>query len=76
MSEFRVEKDSMGDVKVPAKAYYGAQTQRAVEKAAKKPDLEAWRLEEKLAMVQIDDVLDDESVDLGYDEESKLCEDY
>jgi fumarate hydratase class II len=31
MTEFRVEKDSMGDVKVPAKAYYGAQTQRAVE---------------------------------------------
>src|SRR5436305_5685672 len=29
--EFRIEKDSMGDVKVPAKAYYGAQTQRAVE---------------------------------------------
>src|SRR5580704_16664148 len=31
MSEFRVEKDSMGDVKVPAKAYYGAQAQRDVE---------------------------------------------
>jgi fumarate hydratase, class II len=31
MSEFRIEKDSMGDVKVPARAYYGAQTQRAVE---------------------------------------------
>ncbi len=31
MSEFRIERDSMGDVKVPAKAYYGAQTQRAVE---------------------------------------------
>jgi fumarate hydratase class II len=31
MSEFRVEKDSMGDVQVPASAYYGAQTQRAVE---------------------------------------------
>ncbi|PQO35567.1 class II fumarate hydratase [Blastopirellula marina] len=31
MSEFRIEKDSMGDVKVPANAYYGAQTQRAVE---------------------------------------------
>jgi fumarate hydratase, class II len=31
MSEFRTEKDSMGDVKVPAQAYYGAQTQRAVE---------------------------------------------
>src|SRR3989442_15282374 len=31
MSESRIEKDSMGEVKVPAKAYYGAQTQRAVE---------------------------------------------
>jgi fumarate hydratase class II len=31
MSEYRVEKDSMGDVKVPAKAYFGAQTQRAVD---------------------------------------------
>jgi fumarate hydratase class II len=31
MAEFRIEKDSMGDVKVPAQAYYGAQTQRAVE---------------------------------------------
>lgn len=31
MTEFRIERDSMGDVKVPAQAYYGAQTQRAVE---------------------------------------------
>lgn len=31
MSEFRVEHDSMGEVQVPATAYYGAQTQRAVE---------------------------------------------
>ena len=31
MSEFRVERDSMGEVQVPAEAYYGAQTQRAVE---------------------------------------------
>jgi fumarate hydratase class II len=31
MGEFRVEKDSMGEVRVPAQAYYGAQTQRAVE---------------------------------------------
>ena len=31
MTEFRVEKDSMGEVRVPAQAYYGAQTQRAVE---------------------------------------------
>jgi len=31
MSDFRVERDSMGEVRVPAQAYYGAQTQRAVE---------------------------------------------
>jgi fumarate hydratase class II len=31
MSDFRSEHDSMGDVQVPARAYYGAQTQRAVE---------------------------------------------
>jgi fumarate hydratase class II len=31
MSEFRIEHDSMGDVRVPAQAYFGAQTQRAVE---------------------------------------------
>ncbi len=30
-TQFRTEKDSMGDVKVPADAYYGAQTQRAVD---------------------------------------------
>ena len=29
--EFRSEKDSMGEVKVPANALYGAQTQRAVD---------------------------------------------
>ncbi|MCH5377666.1 MAG: class II fumarate hydratase, partial [Planctomycetes bacterium] len=31
MSDFRTERDSMGEVQVPAQAYYGAQTQRAVE---------------------------------------------
>src|SRR5439155_9173624 len=31
MAEYRIEKDSMGDVRVPAGALYGAQTQRAVE---------------------------------------------
>ncbi|MCH2178218.1 MAG: class II fumarate hydratase [Mariniblastus sp.] len=30
-SEMRVERDSMGEIHVPANAYYGAQTQRAVE---------------------------------------------
>jgi len=31
MTGYRIETDSLGDVKVPASAYYGAQTQRAVE---------------------------------------------
>ena len=29
--KFRIEKDSMGEMRVPESAYYGAQTQRAVE---------------------------------------------
>ena len=31
MTTFRTERDSMGEVRLPAHAYYGAQTQRAVE---------------------------------------------
>ncbi|HEX2844818.1 MAG TPA: aspartate ammonia-lyase, partial [Candidatus Limnocylindria bacterium] len=31
MSDFRVERDSMGEVRVPAEAKWRAQTQRAVE---------------------------------------------
>lgn len=30
MSEFRIEKDSLGEINVPAVAYWGAQTQRAI----------------------------------------------
>src|SRR5579863_7463617 len=39
MEENRVEKDSMGEVPVPAAALYGAQTQRAVENFP----LSSWR---------------------------------
>jgi fumarate hydratase class II len=31
MTEYRIEKDSMGEVKIPAGMLYGAQTQRAIE---------------------------------------------
>lgn len=31
MSDFRIEKDSMGEIKVPSNALYGAQTQRAYD---------------------------------------------
>jgi fumarate hydratase class II len=30
-NEFRVERDSMGELRVPAQALWGAQTQRAVQ---------------------------------------------
>ncbi len=31
MTEYRIERDSMGEVRLPAEVYYAAQTQRAVE---------------------------------------------
>ena len=31
MSDYRIERDTLGEVKVPRAAYWGAQTQRAVE---------------------------------------------
>ena len=34
MAQFRIEKDSMGELQVPADALYGAQTQRAVNNFA------------------------------------------
>ena len=40
MNEYRIERDSMGDVQVPARAYFGAQTQRAVENFP----ISGWRL--------------------------------
>ena len=39
-SESRTERDSMGEILVPAKAYYGAQTQRAVENFP----ISGWRI--------------------------------
>ena len=44
MSEYRNEHDSMGDVQVPADAYYGAQTQRAVDNFP----ISGWRLPETM----------------------------
>jgi fumarate hydratase, class II len=40
MSDFRIEQDSMGEVRVPAKAYFSSQTQRAVENFP----ISGWRL--------------------------------
>ncbi|QDT04404.1 Fumarate hydratase class II [Rubripirellula lacrimiformis] len=40
MTDYRTERDSMGEVRVPADAFYGAQTQRAVENFP----ISGWRL--------------------------------
>jgi fumarate hydratase class II len=42
--EFRVEKDSMGPVNVPKDAYYGAQTQRAIENFP----ISGWRFQREM----------------------------
>lgn len=40
MTEYRTERDSMGEVRVPTDAFYGAQTQRAVDNFP----ISGWRL--------------------------------
>ena len=42
--EYRLEKDSMGSVRVPKGAYYGAQTQRAVENFP----ISGWRFQREM----------------------------
>jgi fumarate hydratase class II len=44
--EYRIEKDSMGPVKVPKEAYYGAQTQRAVENFP----ISGWRFQREMIL--------------------------
>ncbi|OGP90206.1 MAG: aspartate ammonia-lyase [Deltaproteobacteria bacterium RBG_16_48_10] len=42
--EYRIEKDSMGPVNVPKEAYYGAQTQRAIENFS----ISGWRFQREM----------------------------
>ena len=46
-TKYRIEKDTMGEVRVPVDAYYGAQTQRAVENFPVSFELDTERLLEK-----------------------------
>ncbi|MFH1812426.1 MAG: class II fumarate hydratase [Pseudomonadota bacterium] len=48
----RVERDSMGEVHVPAHALYGAQTQRAVDNFAISGQPMPWRLIEALCVIK------------------------
>src|SRR6188768_794834 len=45
MSNFRTEKDTMGQVEVPANAYWGAQTQRSIENFKIAQDINRMPLE-------------------------------
>ena len=51
-SEFRIEKDSMGEIKVPKNSLYGAQTQRALNNFPISPSTEP----EKIAIPSLFDV--------------------
>ena len=44
--KYRIEKDSMGSVRVPKESYYGAQTQRAVENFP----VSGWRFQKEMIM--------------------------
>ena len=47
-NEYRIQWDSMGEVRVPAERYYGAQTQRAVENSP----ISGWRLPRRFIRAQ------------------------
>ena len=42
--EYRIESDSMGQVKVPADAYWGAQTERSFENFKIGTEKSQWKL--------------------------------
>ena len=52
MSGFREEKDSMGEVRVPSEAYYGAQTSRAAENGPVSGDPMPWPVVRAVAMIK------------------------
>ena len=49
---YRIEKDSMGEVQVPATALYGAQTQRAVENFTISPQPLPWNFIESILIIK------------------------
>ncbi len=52
--EYRIEKDTMGDVPVPVDAYYGAQTQRSINNfdIARDTDRMPWEIIEAFAILK------------------------
>ena len=62
-TEYRIEQDSMGEVQVPARAYWGAQTQRARENF----EVSSWRVPIEIihALARIKKAAAEVNADLG-----------
>ena len=52
--EYRIEKDTMGEVKVPVNVYWGAQTQRSIENFKIAQDINRMPKEIIRALCRID----------------------
>lgn len=75
MGDFRTEKDSLGEVKVPRKALFGAQTQRAVENFTISTTPLPWVFIEALLQVKYAGAKANEKLGLLSKEKSKsICE--
>ncbi|BHH82873.1 class II fumarate hydratase [Desulforhopalus sp. 52FAK] len=53
MTEYRTEQDTMGEVKVPSKALYGAQTQRAINNFTISKKVMPWSFIEALLHIKL-----------------------
>jgi fumarate hydratase class II len=52
IKKYRIEKDSMGEVRVPSNALYGAQTQRAVENFTISSKRLPWKFLEAILLIK------------------------
>lgn len=71
--EYRIEKDTMGEVKVPAEAYFGAQTQRSIDNFRIAQDINRMPLEIIRAFAYLKKAAAITNLDAGVLDEKK-CE--
>src|SRR5437764_13601171 len=69
--DFRTEKDTMGEVKVPAAAYYGAQTKRSIDNFRIAQDINRMPIEIIRAFAYLKKAAALTNVDAGVLEKSK-----
>jgi len=71
MDTYRIEKDSLGEVKVPKRALFGAQTQRAIENFTISPTPLPWIFIESLLQVKFASAAANEKLGLLLPEQSQ-----